>query len=58
LIYIETNDRYYVAPSREFQKAIDDLLGEETFYVKVDTTLPEPKKRAWEKRERETAMAE
>ncbi len=58
LISIEVNDRYFVAPSREFQKAINDLLGEETFYAKVDTSLPEPRKRAWEKKERETAMVE
>ncbi len=53
LISIEANDRYFVAPSREFQKAIDDLLGEGTFYAKVDTSLPEPRKRAWEKKDRE-----
>jgi DNA polymerase III subunit alpha len=57
LISIEANDRFYVAPSREFQQAVDELLGEQTYYAKADTTLPEPKKRAWEKRDREPAMA-
>jgi DNA polymerase III subunit alpha len=61
LVSIEVNDRYFVAPSREFQTAVDELLGEQTFYAKADTSLPEPKKRAWERKdrgERETAMAE
>jgi DNA polymerase-3 subunit alpha len=56
LVYIETHEKYFVTPSREFQKAVDDLLGEETFYSKVDTTVPERQKRAWEKKEREPAM--
>jgi hypothetical protein len=28
----------------------DELFGEETYYAKVDVTLPEPQKRKWEKR--------
>jgi DNA polymerase-3 subunit alpha len=56
IVYIETHDRYFVAPSREFQKVVDELLGEETFYASVDTTLPEKQKRAWE-RKSEPAMA-
>lgn len=28
----------------------DRLFGEETFYAKVDTTLPERKMKAWEKK--------
>jgi len=58
LVYVETHDKYFVAPCRELQKAVDDLLGEETYYARVDTSVPERQKRAWEKRERETAMAE
>jgi DNA polymerase-3 subunit alpha len=56
IVYIETHDRYFVAPSREFQKTVDELLGEETFYASVDTSLPEKQKRAWE-RKSEPAMA-
>ena len=54
---VETHDKYFVAPSRELQKAIDDLFGAETYYARVDTTLPEKPKRAWE-RKSEPAMAE
>ena len=57
IVFIETHDRYYVAPSREFQRAVDELLGEETFYASVDTSLPERVKRAWEKKDREPAMS-
>jgi DNA polymerase-3 subunit alpha len=57
IVFIETHDRYYVAPSREFQRAVDKLLGEETFYASVDTSLPERVKRAWEKKDREPAMS-
>jgi DNA polymerase-3 subunit alpha len=50
-VFIETHDKYFVAPSRQLQQAADDLFGEETYYAKVDTTPPERQKRAWERRE-------
>jgi len=49
-IFIETHEKYYVCPSQQLQKTADDLLGEETYYAKADTTLPERAKRAWERR--------
>jgi DNA polymerase III subunit alpha len=57
IVFIETHDKYFVAPSRELQKATDDLFGEETFYARVDTSVPERQKRAWE-RKAEPAMAD
>jgi DNA polymerase III subunit alpha len=56
IIFIETHERYSVAPSADLEKAVESQLGEDTYYAKVDTTLPERQKRAWEKRE--PAMAE
>ena len=50
LIFIEANDRFGVTPSLELQTAIDELLGEETYYAKVDHTLPERQKRRWERK--------
>jgi hypothetical protein len=50
VIFIETHDKYFVAPSRQLQKAADDLFGEETYYAKVDATVPERTKRAWERK--------
>ncbi|NBR86960.1 MAG: DNA polymerase III subunit alpha [Verrucomicrobia bacterium] len=49
-LFIETHERYAVAPSVAFQRAVDELLGEETYYAKVDTSAPERPKRAWERR--------
>jgi DNA polymerase-3 subunit alpha len=51
-IFIQTNERFYVTPSRAFQKAADDLFGEETYYVKVDSSLPEKRERSWARKPR------
>ena len=45
LIFIETHERFYVTPSRELQQEADSRFGEETYYAKVDTTLPERQQR-------------
>ena len=49
-IFVETHDKYFVLPSRELQQAADDLFGEETYYAKADTALPERVQRRWEKK--------
>ncbi len=49
-VFIEVNDRYFVTPSRQLQRAADDLFGPETYYAKVDTTLPERQARRWERK--------
>jgi len=49
-IYVETHERYFVAPSREFQQAVDERFGEDTYFAKVDTSLPERVQRRWEKK--------
>jgi DNA polymerase III subunit alpha len=43
--FMETNERYAVTPSLKLQHDADALLGEGTYYVKVDTTLPERQQR-------------
>ncbi|HWX22923.1 MAG TPA: DNA polymerase III subunit alpha [Candidatus Binatia bacterium] len=50
VIFMETHEKYFVAPSRELQQAADDRFGEETYYVKVDTTPPERQPRRWERK--------
>jgi DNA polymerase III subunit alpha len=50
VIFVETHERFSVAPSRELQQAADELFGEDTYYVKVDTSLPERAPRRWERR--------
>ena len=56
-IFVETHERYFVAPSRELQQAADELFGEETYFAKVDTSLPERVQRRWEKKPAEMASA-
>ena len=50
LVFVESHENFRVNPSRELQQAVDDLLGEESYYAKVDTSLPERTKRVWEKK--------
>jgi DNA polymerase-3 subunit alpha len=49
-IFVDTNERFGVAPSLKLQHAVDARFGEETYYAKVDTSLPERAKRSWEKK--------
>jgi len=49
-VFIETHERYSVTPSTELQKTTDEMFGEETYYPKVDTSLPERQQRRWERR--------
>ena len=49
-VFIETHEKFRVSPSREFQQAIDQTFGAETFYANVDSSLPERPKKPWERR--------
>jgi DNA polymerase-3 subunit alpha len=49
IIFVETHERFYVTPSRELQEAADNQFGKDTYYVKVDTSLPERQQR-WGRR--------
>jgi len=49
-IFVETNEQFFVAPSRQLQQAADERFGEDTYYAKVDTALPERQRRTWERR--------
>jgi DNA polymerase-3 subunit alpha len=50
MIFLETHERYFVGPSHELQQAVDERFGEDTYYAKVDNTLPERAQRKWERR--------
>jgi hypothetical protein len=39
-----------VAPGRALQQAADEMFGEETYYAKIDTSLPERAQRKWERK--------
>ncbi len=49
-LFIEAHERYLVNPSTALQQAVDDHFGEETYYAKVDTSVPERPRRSWERR--------
>jgi DNA polymerase III alpha subunit len=51
LIFIEAHERFAVAPSLSLQRAVDELCGEQTYYAKVDTSLPERAPRRWERKD-------
>ncbi len=50
IVFIETHEKFYVAPSRQLEQATGELFGEKTYYAKVDTSLPERAPRRWERR--------
>ena len=47
---MEAHERFHVTASVELQKAVDGLFGEETYYAKVDKSLPEREARRWERK--------
>jgi DNA polymerase III subunit alpha len=49
-VFVETHERFAVTPSQQLQQAADAQFGEETYYAKVDSSLPERQKRSWERR--------
>ena len=49
-IFMGAHERFGVTPSLELEHAADKLLGEGTYYAKVDTSLPERQKRSWERK--------
>jgi len=49
-VFIEPHEKFSVAPSMELHQAADARFGNDTYYVKVDSSLPERAPRKWEKR--------
>ncbi len=49
-IFIGVHERFGVTPSLDLEHAANQLFGEQTYYAKVDTTLPEKPRRSWEKK--------
>jgi len=50
VIFLQPHERFGVLPSLALQQAADARFGEETYYVKVDTSLPEKQQRRWERK--------
>jgi DNA polymerase-3 subunit alpha len=45
VVFIQPHERFGVLPSRDLQAAVDEAFGEDTYYVKVDSSLPEKQNR-------------
>jgi len=50
VLFVETHEQFFVTPSRQLEEAANRLFGDDTYYAKVDTTLPERPPRRWERR--------
>jgi DNA polymerase-3 subunit alpha len=50
VVFVDTNERFSIAPSQKLQQEADARFGEETYYAKVDTSLPERTPRRWERK--------
>jgi DNA polymerase-3 subunit alpha len=50
VVFMDTNERFGVTPSLNLQREADARFGEETYYAKVDTSLPERAPRRWERK--------
>jgi DNA polymerase III subunit alpha len=50
VVFIEAHEKYRLKPSLDLQAAVDERFGEETYYAKVETTLPQRAPRQWEKK--------
>jgi DNA polymerase-3 subunit alpha len=50
IVFIQAHDKYFVEAGSSFQEAVDARFGEETYYAKVDASLPQRTPRQWEKR--------
>src|SRR5579884_236553 len=50
IVFIETHEKFSVAPSLSLQQAANERFGDDTYYAKVDNTPPERAPRRWEKR--------
>lgn len=53
VVFIETHETYAVNPGPALEKEINQLLGPEAYYAKVDDTLPSKRDRSWNDRSRD-----
>jgi DNA polymerase III subunit alpha len=49
VVFVDTNEHFNVTPSLKLQQEADTHFGEETYYAKVDSSLPEQQRR-WERK--------
>jgi DNA polymerase III subunit alpha len=55
VVFVEAHERYGVAPSLDLQQAVNEILGPDTYYPKVDVALPDRQPRRWARKNGEPA---
>jgi len=50
IVFMETHEKFWVTPSQRLQESADELFGRDTYYAKVEASLPERTPRRWERR--------
>jgi DNA polymerase III subunit alpha len=50
VIFLETHEKFRVTPSARMQEGVDAMFGKDTYYAKVDLSLPERAPRRWERK--------
>ena len=51
MVFVETHSQFAVLPSLALQRAVEELLGPEAYYAKVDLSVPAKPQRRWERRD-------
>ncbi len=61
LVFLEAHEHFSVAPTQQFVRDVEGILGEESVWLKVDTeklaATNEVRRRPWEQRSAPAAMA-
>ncbi|MCX8155870.1 MAG: DNA polymerase III subunit alpha [Verrucomicrobiae bacterium] len=52
VLFIEAHETFAVAPSIQLEREVNEVLGEGSYYAKVDDTLPAKRERPWNGRSR------
>ncbi|HAH99266.1 MAG TPA: hypothetical protein DCO70_08005, partial [Verrucomicrobiales bacterium] len=50
LVFLDTSEKYYVRPSEQLRIEMIEMFGSDSYYAKVDASLPDPPKRRWQKK--------
>lgn len=45
LVFLDTNQHFCITAAYEFVRDVEELLGEDTVFVKPDTSMPQPQRR-------------
>jgi DNA polymerase III subunit alpha len=55
VVFVEAHERFGVTPSLALQRAVNEILGQDAYYPKVDVSLPERQPRRWARKNGEPA---